>query len=132
MHLAWHDNEKELEKAAFLMGSDVRGEVARQFGVLDEGSGLALRGTFLISPDGKLTNSEVNFYNLGRNIDELLRKLKANLYLAKKPTEACPAKWKDEGDKTLTPSAKMVGKVHEALNQPPATGAKTAATSTKK
>jgi NADH-dependent peroxiredoxin subunit C len=116
VHLAWHANEKELEKATFLMGSDVRGDVARQFGVLDEGSGLALRGTFLISPDGKLTNSEVNFYNLGRNIDELLRKLKANLYLAKKPTEACPAKWKDEGDKTLTPSAKMVGKVHEALN----------------
>jgi NADH-dependent peroxiredoxin subunit C len=101
-----------------MMASDVRGEVARQFGVLDEGSGLTLRGTFLISPEGKLTNSEVNFYNLGRNVDELMRKLKANIYLARKPTEACPARWKDEGDKTLAPSAAMVGKVHEALHGP--------------
>jgi len=52
---------------------------------------------------------------LGRNIDEMMRKFKANLYLSKKANEACPSKWKDEGDKTLTPSAKMVGKVHEAL-----------------
>ena len=99
------------------MGADVTGSVARIFGVLDESSGLTLRGTYLVSPDGKLMNAEVNFYNMGRNIDELLRKLKANLYLGKKPAEGCPAKWKDEGDKTLAPSAKMVGKVHEALNQ---------------
>ena len=97
------------------MAADVTGAVARRFGVLDEGSGLTLRGTYIISPDGKLMNSEMNFYNMGRNIDELLRKFKANIYLAKKPAEGCPSKWKDEGDKTLQPSAKMVGKVHEAL-----------------
>jgi peroxiredoxin (alkyl hydroperoxide reductase subunit C) len=97
------------------MAADVTGSVARMFGVLDEGTGLTLRGTYVISPDGKLLNAEVNFYNMGRNIDELLRKVKANLYLSKKPTEGCPSKWKDEGDKTLNPSAKMVGRVHEAL-----------------
>jgi peroxiredoxin (alkyl hydroperoxide reductase subunit C) len=85
------------------------------FGVYDEASGLALRGTFIINPEGVLLGSEMNFYNLGRNIDELMRKFKANVYLARKPTEACPSKWKDEGDKTLAPSARMVGKVHEAL-----------------
>ncbi len=98
------------------MGSDPRGSLARSFGILDEGSGLALRGTFVISPQGTLLNSEVNFYNLGRNIDELLRRLKANMYLSKHPKEACPAQWKEEGDKTLTGGAKLVGKVHEALN----------------
>jgi len=97
------------------MGADPTGAVCRMFGILDEGSGLALRGTFVINPDGKLLNSETNFYNMGRNIDELLRKVKANMYLAKKPSEGCPSKWKDEGDKTLNPSAKMVGRVHEAL-----------------
>ena len=98
------------------MASDVKGDVGRMFGVLDEGSGLTLRGTFLINPEGRVTNSEVNFYNLGRNIDELLRKFKANLYMARKANEVCPSKWKDEGDKTLVnPGAKMVGKVHEAL-----------------
>jgi peroxiredoxin (alkyl hydroperoxide reductase subunit C) len=99
----------------YQMGADVTGAVARMFGVLDEGSGLALRGAYLIGPDGTLMNAEVNFYNMGRNIDELLRKLKANIYLGKKPSEGCPSKWKDEGDKTLKPSAAMVGKVHEAL-----------------
>jgi peroxiredoxin (alkyl hydroperoxide reductase subunit C) len=45
-----------------------------------------------------------------------MRKLKANIYLAEHGDEACPAKWQAEGDKTLTPSEKLVGKVHETLN----------------
>jgi alkyl hydroperoxide reductase subunit AhpC len=57
----------------------------------------------------------VNFYNLGRNVDELLRKFKANIHLASNPSEVCPAHWKKEGDKTLKPSAKIVGKIFEAL-----------------
>ena len=73
--------------------------------------------SFLIDPEGKLMGSEMNFYNLGRNIEEQLRKFKANIYMAKKGgNEVCPSKWKDEGDKTLVnPGAKMVGRVHEAL-----------------
>jgi len=98
------------------MGADPTGRLSRLFEVYDEDSGLALRGTFLISPDGILMASEVNFYNLGRNVDELIRKLKANIYLSKKKNEACPSKWQDEGDKTLAPSASMVGRVHDALN----------------
>lgn len=98
------------------MASDVLGDQARAFGVYDEGSGLALRGAFLIAPEGRVTNSEVNFYNIGRNVDELLRKFKANVYLSRKSNEVCPAKWKDDGDKTLVnPGPKMVGRVHEAL-----------------
>ncbi|MCH7477059.1 MAG: hypothetical protein IIA14_03035 [SAR324 cluster bacterium] len=46
-----------------------------------------------------------------------MRKFNSNLYLSKKGDEGCPSKWKDEGDKTLRPSAKMVGRVHEALNE---------------
>jgi len=115
-HLAWRSHEKELQNVSYLMGSDPKAEVARMLGVYDEASGLTLRGTFIIAPTGTLAASEVNFYNVGRNVEELLRKFKANLYLSKKPTEVCPAKWKDDGDKTLTPSARMVGKVHEALH----------------
>jgi peroxiredoxin (alkyl hydroperoxide reductase subunit C) len=115
VHLAWRNNEKELAKVSYPMGADPTGNLSRQFGVYDEATGLALRGTFIINPEGTLLNSEVNFYNLGRNIDELMRRFKANLYLARKANEACPSKWKEEGDKTLAPSAKMVGKVHEAL-----------------
>ena len=117
VHLAWKRDEKELADVRYTMGADPTGKVSRLFGVYDPGSGLALRGTFIIAPDGTLFNSEVNFYNMGRNIDELMRKFKANLYLARKADEGCPAKWKDDGDATLRPGPEMVGKVHEALNQ---------------
>ncbi len=115
VHLAWQRGEKELAQVRYPMGADPTGKVARLFGVYDEATGLALRGTFIINPQGVLMNSEVSYYNLGRNIDELVRKFKANLYMSKKTNEVCPSKWKDEGDKTLTPSAAMVGRVHEAL-----------------
>jgi peroxiredoxin (alkyl hydroperoxide reductase subunit C) len=117
VHLAWRNTEKELAKVNHPMGSDPGGRVARMFGVYDEATGLALRGTFLIGPDGRLMNSEANYYNLGRNIDELMRKFKANLHMLHKPNEVCPSKWKNDGDKTLVnPGARMVGRVHEALN----------------
>ncbi len=116
VHLAWKHNEKELAKVDYQMGADPTGKLSRMFGVYDESTGLALRGTFIINPEGVLLNSEVNFYNLGRNIDEMMRKFKANVYLSKKTNEVCPSKWRDEGDATLKdPGAKMVGKVHEAL-----------------
>jgi peroxiredoxin (alkyl hydroperoxide reductase subunit C) len=116
VHLAWKRDEGELANVTYAMGADPTGTVSKLFGVYDEGTGLALRGTFIISPDGILFNSEINFYNMGRNIDELMRKFKANLYLSRKADEGCPSKWKDEGDKTLRPGPEMVGKVHEALN----------------
>jgi alkyl hydroperoxide reductase subunit AhpC len=104
-----------LEKVKYPMGSDRTGRLARMFGVYDEDTGHALRGTFIINPGGVLLNSEVNFYNLGRNIEETLRKVNANIHLASFPAEACPAQWKKEGDKTLTPSAKLVGKVSDTM-----------------
>ncbi len=113
-HLAWKTTEKLLAGIRFPMAADPTGKVSRLFGVYDEGSGLALRGTFIISPEGKLASSEVNFYNVGRSGAELLRKVAANAYLSKHPEEACPAKWV-EGAKTLRPNAGMVGKVYEAL-----------------
>ena len=116
VHLAWQRGEKELANVEYPMGSDPTGNIGKLFGVWDAGSGLTLRGTFIISPEGVLMNSEVNFYNMGRNIDELMRKFKANLYLGKKANEGCPSKWKDEGDATLTPGPELVGRVHEALN----------------
>jgi len=116
VHLAWKRDEKELADVAYLMGADPTGRLARLFGVYDETSGLAQRGVFIISPQGILMCSEINANNLGRNIDELMRKFKANIYLARKTSEGCPSKWKDDGDTTLRPGPEMVGRVHEALN----------------
>lgn len=116
VHLAWRREEKELGEVRFKMAADPNGRVARMFGIYEEEKGMALRGSYIINPEGTLLSEEVNFFNLGRNVDELLRKFKANIYLSKKKDEACPSKWRDEGDKTLTPGPKLVGRVHQALN----------------
>jgi peroxiredoxin (alkyl hydroperoxide reductase subunit C) len=115
VHLAWKQDEKMLEKVKYTMGSDPNARLSKLFGVYDKEAGLDLRGTFIISPEGKLMNSEVNFFNLGRNVEEIVRKVKANAYLYAHQNEGCPAKWQKDGDKTLKPSAQLVGKVFEAL-----------------
>ena len=114
VHMAWQRDEKLLEKVKFAMGADPTGKVSRIFGVYDEESGLALRGTFIINPEGTLVASEVNFYNVGRNADELVRKVEANIYVATHPDEVCPAKW-HKGGKTIKPGPAVVGHVYEAL-----------------
>jgi peroxiredoxin (alkyl hydroperoxide reductase subunit C) len=106
VHLAWKRDEKELADVKYLMGSDPTGRLSRLFGVYDSESGLALRGSFIIAPDGTLFNSEVNFYNMGRNIDELMRKFKANLYLSRKADEGCPSKWKRHPPNSKSPSTR--------------------------
>jgi alkyl hydroperoxide reductase subunit AhpC len=113
-HLAWQRHEGQLKDVKYLMGADTCGSLARSLGVLLP-IGLALRGTFLIDPQGKLVMSEVNFLNVGRNMDELERKVAAFQYVAKHGDEVCPAKWSKAGDKTLKPGAHLVGKVDEAL-----------------
>lgn len=77
VHLAWRREEKLLKDVRYPLASDPTGAVSRLFGVLDEASGLAFRGTFIIAPDGKLTGSEINFFNVGRSAEELVRKVKA-------------------------------------------------------
>ena len=114
VHLAWQREEKLLEKARYPMGSDPTGNLSKLFGVYDENTGQALRGTFIISPKGVLLGSEVNFYNVGRNSGELIRKIQANVYVSEHGGEVCPAKWV-KGEKTLKPSAELVGRVYEAL-----------------
>ncbi len=114
VHLAWHREETLLKSVTYLMGADPTGKVSRLFGVYDEGTGLALRGTFIIHPDGRLVSSEVNFYNVGRDARELTRRIQANVYLASHPDEACPARW-SEGQKTLKPGSALVGRVGTAL-----------------
>jgi len=116
VHLAWQREEKLLSGVQFPMGADTTGQLSRMFGVYDEATGLSLRGTFVISPEGKLVSAEVNFYNVGRNAQELLRKVQANTYLSARPDEVCPSGW-TEGGQTLKPGPGMVGRVAEALKK---------------
>lgn len=114
VHYAWHNAEKMLSDIKYPMAADPTHTVSRTFGVYDESTGLDLRGTFIIDPDGKLLASEINYFPVGRNSDELLRRLKAFKHVRDNPAQVCPAKWQP-GKKTLTPGKDLVGKVGDRL-----------------
>ncbi len=109
-HKAWHDASDTIKKINFPMLADPTGKLSRDFGVYIEEEGLAYRGTFLVNPEGQIKLAEVNDNGIGRNADELLRKVKAAQYIAANPNEVCPAKWK-EGAATLKPGLDLVGKI---------------------
>ena len=109
-HKAWHDTSDTIKKIQYPMIGDPTGTITRNFGVMIEEEGLALRGTFVINPEGQIKLCEIHDNGIGRDASEMLRKVKAAQYVANHPGEVCPAKWK-EGDKTLTPSLDLVGKI---------------------
>ncbi|MBU4609312.1 peroxiredoxin [Achromobacter sp. GG226] len=109
-HKAWHDTSDTIRKVQYPLVGDPTATLARNFEVLIEEEGLALRGTFVINPEGQIKLIEVNDNGIGRNAEELLRKLRAAQYIAAHPNEVCPAKW-EEGAETLKPSLDLVGKI---------------------
>lgn len=109
-HKAWHDTSEAIGKVQYPMLADPTQQLSRNFQVLIEEEGMALRGTFVVNPDGVIKAMEVHDNGIGRDAKELLRKVKAAQYIAKNPGEVCPAKW-EEGAKTLTPSLDLVGKI---------------------
>lgn len=80
----------------------------RDLDVLIESAGQAERGTFILNPEAKVVAYEVSAGNVGRNADELLRKLQACQFVTEHGDEVCPARWK-RGEKTLKPGADLVG-----------------------
>ncbi|HEU4991934.1 MAG TPA: alkyl hydroperoxide reductase subunit C [Luteimonas sp.] len=109
-HKAWHDTSDAIRKVNYTMVGDPTGALTRNFDVMIEEEGLALRGTFVVNPEGQIKLCEIHDNGIGRDASELLRKVKAAQYVASHPGEVCPAKWK-EGDKTLKPSLDLVGKI---------------------
>lgn len=109
-HKAWHDTSDAIGKVQYPMIADPTHVLARNFEVLIEQEGIALRGTFVVNPEGEIKVMEVHDNGIGRVASELLRKVKAAQYIAAHPGEVCPAKW-EEGGKTLTPSLDLVGKI---------------------
>ncbi len=109
-HKAWHDTSETIKKIKYPMLADPTGHLARAFGVYIEEEGLAYRGTFLINPEGQIKLAEVNDNGIGRNADELMRKVQAAQFIAKHPNEVCPAKWQPGGE-TLKPGLNLVGKI---------------------
>jgi peroxiredoxin (alkyl hydroperoxide reductase subunit C) len=109
-HKAWHDTSDAIKKVNYALIGDPTQALSRNFEVLIEEEGMALRGTFVINPEGFIKVMEVHDNGIGRDASELLRKVKAAQYVAAHPGEVCPAKW-TEGAATLTPSLDLVGKI---------------------
>ena len=109
-HKVWHETSAAVGKARFPLVGDPTHTLTNMFGVHIPEEGLALRGTFVVNPDGVIKTAEVHSNEIARDVKETLRKLKAAQYTAKHPGQVCPAKW-NEGAKTLTPSIDLVGKI---------------------
>jgi peroxiredoxin (alkyl hydroperoxide reductase subunit C) len=101
---------RAIKKVNYPLVGDPTGTLTRNFDVMIEEEGLALRGTFVINPEGQIKLCEIHDNGIGRDASELLRKVKAAQYVASHPGEVCPAKW-HEGEKTLKPSLDLVGKI---------------------
>ena len=110
VHKAWADASPSIAKIKYPMLSDSAGTLSRAFHVLIEEAGQALRGSFIVNPEGIIKAYEVHDLGIGRNAEELLRKLEAAQFVAQHGDQVCPARWKP-GKSTLKPGLDLVGKL---------------------
>lgn len=113
-HRAWVQHEGLMKNFPYLMLADHGLHISQAYNLLDENTGIAGRGTFIIDPEGICRGIEVTSGPLWRNSDELIRKIEALQFMASHPGTACPARRKS-GSKTLKPSIKISWKVAEEL-----------------
>jgi peroxiredoxin (alkyl hydroperoxide reductase subunit C) len=102
-HLAWINTPRKeggLGDIQYPLLADVTKTIAKDYGVLLDG-GIALRGLFLINPEGKVVYNVTHDLGVGRSVEETLRVIKAFQQVAK-TGEVCPANW-SEGSKTMKP-----------------------------
>lgn len=95
VHLAWRQHHADLKDSPFPWLADIKKDLSRDLGILDEQEGVALRATFIVDPDNIIQHANVNGLKVGRNPQEILRILDAL-----QTDELCPCNWK-KGDATL-------------------------------
>ena len=110
VHKAWADASETIKRIQYPMLADPACVLSRFFGVMVESDGQALRGTFIVNPEGEIKAYEIHDMGIGRNAEELLRKVQAAQFVAKYGDKVCPAKWKPGAD-TLTPGIDLIGKL---------------------
>ena len=103
-HLAWIQTEKKqggIGDIQYPLISDLNKEISRAYNVLEPNAGIALRGLFIIDPEGTIQYITINNLSVGRSINETLRILKAVQYVQSHDNEVCPVDWQ-EGEKTMS------------------------------
>lgn len=108
VHKAWADASETIRALPFVMLADPAGKLSREYGVLLEDEGQALRATFVLNPAGEVVLYEIHDLGIGRSAAELLRKVRAARFVAEHGDQVCPAAWQPGGE-TLTPSLDLVG-----------------------
>ncbi|XP_037540594.1 thioredoxin-dependent peroxide reductase, mitochondrial [Nematolebias whitei] len=94
-HLAWTNTPRKaggLGQIHIPLLSDLNKQISRDYGVLLEGPGIALRGLFIIDPNGVVKHMSVNDLPVGRSVEETLRLVKAFQFV-ETHGEVCPASW---------------------------------------
>ncbi|MFP4112543.1 MAG: peroxiredoxin [Candidatus Woesearchaeota archaeon] len=109
VHKAWKDSSHMIKNIQFPMLSDPTGKVSRAYDVMVEHEGFSQRATFIIDPDGMVKTIEIHNNDIGRNADELIRKLHAAQHVRNNSDEACPASW-NPGKETLKVKPAVAGK----------------------
>lgn len=110
VHKAWHDESESIGTLQFPMLGDPTHVLADMFEVYIPENGLTERGSFIVNPEGKIVSYEITSGSVGRNAEELLRKLQACQFVHEHGAEVCPANWKP-GQATLTPGIDLVGQI---------------------
>jgi len=110
VHKAWHDHSEAIKKVNYPMLADPTSKFSKLLGVYLPEEGVDLRATFIVNPDGVIKSYEINDNSIGRNSEELLRKLQAAQFVSEHGDKVCPAKWKP-GKDTLKPGLDLVGKI---------------------
>jgi alkyl hydroperoxide reductase subunit AhpC len=115
-HLAWKRTPKKeggIGDVKYPLIADITKQISKDYGVLLDG-GVALRGTFIIDPNGVIRQATVNDLPVGRNIDEAIRLVKA-FQFTEKHGEVCPANWQ-EGGKTMKADTEKSKEYFSAVN----------------
>lgn len=108
VHKAWHDTSKTIKKIEYPILADPTGKLTKSLNVYIKKDGMAERASFIVNPEGKIVAYEVIAGNVGRNAEELYRRVQALQFVRIHGDEVCPAKWKP-GEQTLKPSLDLVG-----------------------
>ena len=110
VHKAWFDSSPMIKKIKYPLLSDRSGAISRSYGVYLEEEGTALRGTFIVDPEGIIRSMEVSDTSVGRSSAELIRKLEASIFTRKNSDQVCPANWSSQ-EKAIKPGLDLVGKI---------------------
>ncbi len=108
-HFAWRETPVEkggIGRINFPLVADLTKQISRDYDVLLEDAGVALRGSFLIDADGTIRHAVINDLPLGRNVDEMIRMVDAMIF-TNEHGEVCPAGWQ-KGEEGMKPDSEGV------------------------